>query len=261
MSWRTTLSDLVSTSGRETVHDEEILNVLRTSDDIAMGTSAIATEVGMSGEGVKQRLRSLVDDDRVRSQEIGQTLIWDLHPNERKQIVPPEIDRLVHAADRVRGLFDLHRRLGVYAILAGFALIFAALSAIVTTAPTSVEGMVSQLLAVGYSLVAAGGIVWAFGGGLQLGTVVAERVLYRELANGRSVPSTVEADEAQQRGQIEPRFLVGLVVLFFAGPALVSAAGDIHAALSAFDSIPPFYAVLLALLFLMGLCAAILGIE
>ena len=262
MNARRRLSALVSTSGRETVHDEEILNVLRQNDDIAMGTTAISEEVGLTGEGVKNRLRQLESEDRVKSQEIGRTLIWDLESGERDQIVPPEIDRLVHAFDRVRGIFEFHSRVGVYFILAGFALIFAALTAAVTTAPPAIEGISGQSLALGYAVTAAGGVMWVIGGGMQLGTVVTERLLYRELTGQRfGTTGEPEAQSTEQRGQLDPRILVGLFVLVLVAGPLLTAAIEMGTGLAAVDGVSPLYAVLFTVCVFAVIVMAILGLD
>lgn len=83
MTLRSLLVDLVSTNDRKEVPDEQILNVLRENDRIAMGTQAIADAVDMSRQGVENRLDELELENRVQSQKIGNVLVWDLHPDER----------------------------------------------------------------------------------------------------------------------------------------------------------------------------------
>jgi hypothetical protein len=117
MTLRSLLVDLVSTNDRKEVPDEQILNVLRENDRIAMGTQDIADAVDMSRQGVENRLDELELENRVRSQKIGNVLVWDLHPDERRDVVPPEIDRLVHAFDLIRDQFAMTRRLGMYILL------------------------------------------------------------------------------------------------------------------------------------------------
>lgn len=69
----TILSDLFSSRENVSVHSEVILNVLRESDGLVMGTSDIASRIGMSRDGARNRLRQLETEARVVSQEIGST--------------------------------------------------------------------------------------------------------------------------------------------------------------------------------------------
>ena len=59
MTLRSLLVDLVSTNDRKEVPDEQILNVLRENDRIAIGTQDIAVAVDMSRQGVENRLDEL----------------------------------------------------------------------------------------------------------------------------------------------------------------------------------------------------------
>ena len=66
--------------------------------------------VGISRQGVENRLDDLEFQNRVRSAKISGVLVWDLHPEERGDVVPPETDRLVHAFDQIRDRFVMTRR-------------------------------------------------------------------------------------------------------------------------------------------------------
>lgn len=260
MTFRRFLVELVSTNDSKPVHDEEILNVLRRSKRIAMGTQEIADAVDMSRQGVENRLKDLKTAERVRSEKIGGVLVWDLHPNERREVVPPEIDRLVHAFDYVRDSFEGARRVGMYILLTGFALIFTGLSTVV--APTPLDFMATSLLVWGYGIAAGGGAAWAVGGGTKYGTVIVERVAYRRLT-GNSLGSWSEKKRlsAEQRGQITIRFAFGLFTLFLIGGTLVSAGSELQAGLAATSAFSWLQATVIALLILIALVVMILGIE
>lgn len=75
MTLRSLLVDLVSTNDRKDVPDEQILNVLRENNRIAMGTQDIADAVDMSRQGVENRLDELELENRVQSQKIGNVLV------------------------------------------------------------------------------------------------------------------------------------------------------------------------------------------
>lgn len=186
MTLRSILVDAVATDDGTAVPDEQLLNVLRATDRIAMGTQEIADCVGMSRQGVENRLNALKQAGRVRSEKIGGVLVWDLHPEERREQVPPDIDRLVHAFDHVRDQFAMTRRLGMYILLTGFALIFTSLSTAITTTP--VDPIAEPLLVWGYAVAAGGGAAWFVGGATQVTTIVTEHVVYRRLT-GESLSS------------------------------------------------------------------------
>lgn len=259
MTLRRFLVELVSTKHSKEVHDEEILNVLRESDRIAMGTQEIADAVGMSRQGVENRLTTLERADRVRSEKIGRVLVWDLHPDERQQLVPPEIDRLVHAFDGVRDSFEGTRRLGVYILLTGFALIFTGLSTAITTTP--IDFMATTLLVWGYGIAAGGGAAWVVGGGTQFATVIIEQVAFRRIT-GTSLRAWSPSEDRPtgHRGQINVQLLFGLVVLLLIGGALVTAATKLQAGLAASPAFSWIQASIIALLFLMAVVAMILGL-
>lgn len=260
MSLRTVLADLVSTTESTDVPSETILNVLRTNDRIALGTQEIADVIGMSRQGAENRLNTLEKEGRVRSEQIGRVLVWDLHPDERKQPVPPEIDRLVHAFDEVRGTFEVTRRLGLYILLVGFGLIFTGLTSLVASTP--VDAMTNSLLVWGYGIAAGGGAAWVLGGGTQYATIITERVAYWRLT-GKSLKSqsVIGARSDGQRGQVDARFILGLIVLVFIGGELLQAASNFQKGLAAMSGVSWLESGAIALCFLGALIAMILGIE
>lgn len=113
-------------------------------------------------------LHALEDSPETNSQAViglyvgfrGGVLVWDLYPDERRGVVLPEIDRLVHAFDSIRGQFAMTRR-GTYTLLTGFALIFTSLS--IALAATPVDPFVDILPVWGYTI-AGSGAAWFVGG-------------------------------------------------------------------------------------------------
>lgn len=179
MSWNSVLQDLLSDSDDSLkVQDEEIVNVLRRRwNDIVVGTTEIAEAVGMSNNGIIDRLEELEEDGRVRSRKIGERYFWALNSGERLREIPPKINRVVHALDKASDLFKLTRKAGVYFILFGFTLIFLALSDFILGKSIPLDIPVSLTIAAGYSIAAGGGVAWVFAGSVQLFAIAAEYAL------------------------------------------------------------------------------------
>lgn len=63
--------------GVKTVTDEEILTYMESSEDPAFTAAEIADAVGMTVEGVRNRLQELEKQDRIYSKKPGsRTVIW-----------------------------------------------------------------------------------------------------------------------------------------------------------------------------------------
>lgn len=247
------LADLVSSDHGKEVHDEELLNILRETDRMVMGTQDIADEVDIGREAVRGRLSDLEDESRVRSTQIGRPWIWDLHPDERQEVVPPKIDRLVHAFGYIRDVFTVTRKLGMYLLMTGMVLIIAGLTAALPSAPVaSVSGV---LVVIGYYVVAVGGTTWAVGGGVHYATIIIERALQWRLERD------AQPTQPNNRGQIDARLLIGLIALVLVGGPVIGAAVKMQ---SGFAASPVFswpVATILAALFVLMLVFAILGID
>lgn len=85
--------------------------------------------------------------------------------------------------------------MGLYVVLAGFGLIFAALSSAIVSTP--LNGMAESALVWGYGIAAGGGAAWIVGGGTQLGMAVIEHVVYWRLT-GESLRSWSSSQEEPQ---------------------------------------------------------------
>jgi predicted transcriptional regulator len=66
----------MTNKGHETVSDKEILRTIRDHRAPAVGSSDIASAVGVSRQAVDRRLRNFEDDGLVRSDKVGQVRIW-----------------------------------------------------------------------------------------------------------------------------------------------------------------------------------------
>lgn len=82
----------------------------------------------------------------------------------------------------------------------------------------------------------------------------------------RSPPRRVldsEGTEAArgERGQIDPRYIVGAIVLVFLAKPLAAAAFDIQSSLASTPVFSWFWSSVIALLFVAAIVAAVLGLE
>ncbi|MFC7232169.1 hypothetical protein ACFQMM_13685 [Saliphagus sp. GCM10025308] len=169
----------LSTDENTRVSSEEILNVLRRSDDLVTGTSDIADTIGMSVDGARDRLRSLEEDERVISQKIGNkngyTLVWGLHPSERQEPIVPEIDRLVKWCDAISHIGWSIIRTGVVAFAIGTLLWFISIS--LTLGGWSLGILTNaQLHVYGYGIAGGGTSALLFGSAVVIFTIVAETI-------------------------------------------------------------------------------------
>lgn len=174
MSW----TDLLSTDDERDPPNVEVLNVLRESEDLVMGTNDVADAIGRSTDTARDRLKELRGEDRVNSQEIGSsenhTLVWALHPDEREKPVNPDIARLAHLCDRASKLGERMLHYGSPVGLVGILLVVLSLAASVQSVSLD-WGNNSLLFLFGYLMMAAGAVTGLIGGGLKFGAVVAER--------------------------------------------------------------------------------------
>ena len=79
------------------VSDEELLNVIRNSDENEVTTKEIAEDesITISLDGVRPRLKKLESEGRVRSRDIGGVSVWELGEIEPKE--PVHDERIVKA--------------------------------------------------------------------------------------------------------------------------------------------------------------------
>lgn len=173
-----TIMGIFSTNEDTKVHSEEILNAIRKSDNIVMGTSEIAEQVGMSTKGVKNRLENLEAENRVVSQKIGSdrgfTYVWGLHPEERQTPVNPEIDRLVKWIDKVIDISKSMSLAGVIAIGVGSVIWFSVMTTMVLG--SEMTAFFTQAHVVAYSAAAGGSVALAGGATVQLLSIAIIRI-------------------------------------------------------------------------------------
>ncbi len=171
--------DHLSTEEDADVHAEEILNVLRESEDLVKGTADIADAIGMSTDGARNRLRDLEEDNRVVAQEIGSenghTLVWGLDPDERQTPIHPEIDRLVKWCDIIGQLGWSVIYTSILTIAVGVALWISSIS--MTLLGVSIGAISNpKLHAYGFGIAGGGGAALLVGGSTLLIVMIAEGV-------------------------------------------------------------------------------------
>ncbi|QSX00732.1 winged helix-turn-helix domain-containing protein [Haloterrigena alkaliphila] len=81
-----------SSSGRNTrVPDEDILSVLRESDDPVLSTAEVADRLPIERRSTLNRLRALEEQEFVESKQIGgRNTIWWLSAPEREDAIPED---------------------------------------------------------------------------------------------------------------------------------------------------------------------------
>lgn len=248
-------SDLLSTDPRGDAHSEEILNVFRRSEDEMLGNAAVADAVDMSTEGAKRRLQKLEKEGRVNGKKIGRTWVWTLHPDERRKPVPPDIDRLVHGLDWIDDQASSVLVGGLFVTVFGFSLIYWAVTEAFILEPFS--GMsLDVLLALGWSLAVAGGLVGITVGLARFGLWLIERVAIRRVTE-TAQSSPAGKQHGEPRGQVTPRLLLGGFVLIIITGPLATAAVDIQQGLASTPAFSPLTAAVLAVLIIAVIVAAI----
>lgn len=253
-----TIWDIFSTNENTDVANEEVLNVLRRNEDLVMGTTSIAESIGMSRQGAQNRLEDLEEVGRVKSQKVGRTLVWGLHPEERQEPIPPEIDRLVRVLERTRHLFGPTKFIGGVVSIVGFLLIYLGLtgSLMSLTFPTVSNG---TMIGLGWILVGVGGAMLLIGGSVIYGSLVTERFAQWRIRRRRLHDKKWPKDLADQRGQIDPKFLLGVVVLILIAEPLIKAGIELQTGLAESPVFSPLLAAIFAILFILTIVLAILG--
>ena len=253
------LSEYLSADKNTGVSSEEILNVLRRSDDLVLGTATIAEAIDMSSQGAKDRLFPLEEDGRVVAQRVGNsdTLVWGLHPNERQEPVPPEIARLVKVFKPIRETLRVTKSLGGMILLTGFGIMFAGLTGAVVSTTTGVVSN-SWLVAVGYAVAASGGGAWLVGGAVVYGTIIAERVArWKASHKTGSERENGENSKNSSRGQLTVRMVLGTFVVAILAPSLLILTEKLQSSLASTAAFSPVEALFIALLFTAAIVAAI----
>jgi hypothetical protein len=251
-----TLWEYLSTNENVAVPSEAILNVLRRNDGLVMGTSDIADVIGMSGQGAQNRLEDLEEADRIISQNIGGNLVWGLDPNERQEPVLPEIDRLIHAFEHIRSALKPTKYLGGVILAVGFALMFAGVTGIIGSTPTTVSN--GWLIGYGYAAAAAGGVLWFVGGAVIYGLIVTEQTLMWWLAK-RDVAVVEEGTlmTSSRRGRADPQLLLGLFVLALVAGPLIGTVTDLYIALANSPVFSPMLALFVTVCIVVAIVATI----
>lgn len=247
MKWK----KLVATDSDNDVHDEEILNVFRRSDDEMLGNADVAEVVDLGTERVKQRLQTLMDEDRVEGKKIGRSWVWTLHRDERRKPVPPDIDRLIHILEWIDEKAQSVIMIGLLAAVAGLTLLYWGVTEAFMISPVSGISP-AMMMAAGWSFTVTGGLFTSAAGLAVLGLRVVERLVISRVTE----PGLAEPAE-RSRGQITPRMILGgFVLVLIVGP-LASAAVDIQDGLASTPAFSPLTAAVLTFLIIAAIVAAI----
>lgn len=241
----------VATDSNKDVHDEEILNVFRRSEDEMLGNADVAEVVDLGKERVKQRLQAFEEEDRVKGKKIGQTWVWTLHQEERQKPVPPDIDRLIHALEWIDEKAQLVITIGLFAAVIGLSLLYLGVTEAFIISPVSGISP-AMMMGAGWSFTVTGGLFTSAAGLAVLGLRVIERLAISHITEpGLGEPAR------ESRGQVTPRLILGcFIFVLIAGP-LASAAIDIQEELASTPAFSPLTSAVLALLIIGAIVAAI----
>lgn len=227
---------LVATDSDNNVHDEEILNVFRRSDDEMLGNADVAEVVDLGTERVKQRLQTLEEEDRVEGKKIGGPWVWTLHRDERRKPVPPDIDRLIHVLEWIDEKAQLVIMIGLLAAVIGLSLLYWGVTEAFIISPVSGISP-TMMVAAGWSFAVTGTLFTSAAGLAVLGLRVIERLAISRVTEQRPAEPAGES-----RGQVMPRLVLGgFVLVLIAGP-LAAAAVDIQEGLASTPVFSPLTA-------------------
>lgn len=154
----------------EEVVDEEILNVLRRSDDERLSSSEIAAELPITQRRTVDRLKTLRDAKRpgVVQKKVGQGFMWRLAESEPDTQVQPELEWITGWSSRSRAAGKDISRIGNRFLKVGLGIVFVALTAVFYHGVTIPLAENVIVLAFGYAILAGGGCARAFGELLRL---------------------------------------------------------------------------------------------
>lgn len=163
-------TELLSTEKEYDPPNEELLNVIRESDERGVGTSEIVAAVDLGHDAVRDRMRGMEAEGRVESITVGSqddySFVWFLADGERKDPVNPDIDRLVYWCDSMRAIAEEGRDSGQLSAVVGVALIIVTLGSTfvgIRLAGFDPEGLVW----LGLAFVFGGLVVYGAGSGLK----------------------------------------------------------------------------------------------
>jgi len=238
------------------IHPEELLNVLRESDELVLGTGTIADEVGMTKEGVRPHLEEFREEGRVIYQEIGGNHVWGLDPGEPQKPIPPEFDRFAHFTQGLQRVFEDTKFVGT-----GFMLLGAAIMLIGITEPLAaiLSPWISagQLVILGAGIAATGGFSWFLGGGLISMTKLLERVVKFQSDNRGSLILS-NGERTSDRGESLSWYIVSGLILVVIAPVLFKIGVETYSAFAATAAFGPIGAFLIAVLLVGGIALGIL---
>lgn len=249
--------EYLSTNENKKVHSEAILNVLRRSKDPVLGTNEIAEQIGMSRQGAENRLEELAGDGRIKSKKIGSTWVWGLHPDERQDPVPPEIDRLVANLDWAKEVTRGGRLFAEILTIVALITLYLGYSGTVFSTPTPVYSNAAWVAA-GWVAAGSGAVTWILIGSVRWGSIVAEKFARWRVAHRRVNENEETATEARNtRGQVRPELLLVVFVLLLVAEPLVRFAVELFEGLVASSVFSPLFALLFTGLIVAALLASL----
>lgn len=248
---------ILSTHDGNGTHPEELLNVLRESDKLVLGTSEIADTVGLSDTAARDYLNDLRDDDRLIKQDVGGVDVWGLPRTEIQNPIPPELDRLARFNKEMRDFFEATQFVGVGFMVFGAMIIMTGLADPVTSA-LSTQLTDVALIVIGAGIAASGGATWFLGGGLVLVTKTLESAS-KLRNNDRGSVNLGEAGIGDSRGQGKISVVGSVLVLVMLFPTLVQVGGSLFTAFAGSSLFSQGMALLISITLILAIVFAILG--
>jgi len=178
------LKDRISLNPEEKRVDQEILNVIRRSEAGFVGTTEISDSdtVPRSEDTVRERLRTLEEDEKVASKKIGHpergNLAWYIPEGQRQRPVNPDIYWVARVCEEGRVIGSWVLKTSLWITIGAFMLLLMGLYANVVGYQSNI---VNAATAGHYGLLLAGAgfADMLFGGVLMWGFVVLEAVIER----------------------------------------------------------------------------------
>lgn len=256
MTVRDRLSSLMATEDANEYHTEEILNVFRESDDEILGSTDVAEAVGMTTDGLTDRLKKLMESDRVEGKQVGNPWVWTLHPDERRKVVPPKIDRLVHALDDFRAGFKIVLSFGWLVTMVGLLLLFWGVTDMLISSSFQVIAVETALYG-GWVIALLGAIIGVVAGSGVLALLLLENAAIRQVRKSQPPKQTGTPALEESRGQVTPQLVICVFVLIVLAGPLAAAAIDLQQGLAVSPAFTAVEAAFIAFLIIAAIIAAI----
>lgn len=160
--------------------DEEILNVLRRSDEEYMSTKEIANDLSIGKRRTGGRLNELENKRRVERKEFGQTNAWKLAEGEPQQPVNRELGNIIYWSTWTKKYSQDVQQIGKLFLWFGAGFVVLSLTASVQNVSFPLLTN-TQLLVLGYGFLLGSGAIYLTAGLFRLGSFAGPRVVERRL--------------------------------------------------------------------------------